>query len=527
MLSENRTETYWSRYPDSYDKKMEYVVGNELRRDIIQELNRLPQLGKLVELGCGTGIFTEALVAKADSLLVTDLSDRLLEVAKKRIGDHPKVTLQIENCMATSFGPETIDSVFMANLIHVVESPDTLLQECHRILRKNGIIVIVTFTDYGMMLSEKITMGVRFLTAWGRPPAHTHSFSPDSLARMMEDNGFTILTSKVIGMRTKALFVIGKKDGGGVRKTFNRIRTSETSPQCSVSYRKGSTMGELTKNDALASSEGTAKYRFGYTDVEIERLRYQHHVWSRENQRFIARAGFSTGETVVDLGCGPGYTTLDLAQIVGSGGKVIAVDRDGERSLPLLKAQAEASGLFNIETIAADLESFDLQGESVDGVYGRWVLMYIPEATVKSLIRRIVKWLRPGGVCALTEFCNFRHICIHPKSRYLPEIAEALLLAVTGENGCNPEIGNDLPGILHSCGLDVEMNVIAKAVRATTKEWFWPDTLFRTHLPALVKDGFLAQRVLDDFLEEWEVCSKEPDAIFFGSPMMEVIGRRL
>ena len=285
-------------------------------------------------------------------------------------------------------------------------------------------------------------------------------------------------------------------------------------------------MDDEEEMDALASTDETGEYRFGYTHEEIERLRYQHHVWAKENQRFISRAGFSKGATLVDLGCGPGYTTLDLAKIVGPGGKVIAVDRDGERSLPLLNAQSEAVGLLNIETRAAGLETFDLQKGSVDGVYGRWVLMYLPEATVKSLIGRIAKWLRPGGVCALTEFCNYRHIHIHPKSKYLSEIAEALIQAVTGERGCNPEIGNDLPGLLHSAGLDVEMNVIVKAVRATTQEWRWPDDLFRSHLPALVKEGFLAQSVFDGFLAEWEARSKEPDAIFFGSPMMEVVGRR-
>ena len=61
-MRNNITEKYWSRFPDTYDKKMEYVVGKELLDEIIQELNRLPELGELVELGCGTGIFTETIV---------------------------------------------------------------------------------------------------------------------------------------------------------------------------------------------------------------------------------------------------------------------------------------------------------------------------------------------------------------------------------------------------------------------------------------------------------------------------------
>jgi hypothetical protein len=63
-----------------------------------------------------------------------------------------------------------------------------------------------------MKFLEKIKMGVRFLTTWGKPPAHTHSFSPDNLAVMMEDAGFTVETSKVIGTKTKALFFIARKD---------------------------------------------------------------------------------------------------------------------------------------------------------------------------------------------------------------------------------------------------------------------------------------------------------------------------
>ena len=211
-MSDNMTEKYWSRFPNTYNKNQEYVVGKELLDEITQELNRLPEMGELVEFGCGTGYFTETIAAKTKSMFATDLSESLLDTARTRIGDHPKVKVQKENCMATSFLPETFDSVFMANLIHVVESPIAILQECHRILKNSGTIVIVTFTGHGMKLWDKIKMGVRFSKAWGRPPAHTNSFSPDDLARMMENAGFTVEALKVIGERTKALFAIGRKD---------------------------------------------------------------------------------------------------------------------------------------------------------------------------------------------------------------------------------------------------------------------------------------------------------------------------
>lgn len=206
------TETYWSRFADTYDRNQQFVVGRELLDQITNELGELPDLIEALEAGCGTGVFTGAIVKKSKRVVATDLSDSLLEVAKRRLYEHPNVTMQKQNCMSTSFPSEAFDTVFMANLIHVVENPATALQECHRILRNNGTLLIVTFTGHGMKPWEKIKMGLRFLKAWGKPPAHTRSFSPENLTSMMEKAGFTVQMAKLLGNRMKALYAIGKKD---------------------------------------------------------------------------------------------------------------------------------------------------------------------------------------------------------------------------------------------------------------------------------------------------------------------------
>jgi len=203
------TEKYWSRFANSYDERQEYVVDKLLLDEITEKLNHLPELGEVVEFGCGTGYFTKIISQKSQSIIATDISDSLLEVAKKRLGENPKVRVQKGDCMKTSFAAEAFDSVFMANLIHVVKSPTAALQECHRILRKDGVLIIVTFTGYGMKLWEKIKMGLRFAKSWGKPPAHVRSFSLQELTSIMKDTGFTIKTSKMIGDITKALYVIG------------------------------------------------------------------------------------------------------------------------------------------------------------------------------------------------------------------------------------------------------------------------------------------------------------------------------
>lgn len=211
MASETR-ETYWSRFADSFDTDQEYVVGKELLDEIDRTLDSLPNLGDVVEFGCGSGRFTRTLAPKARSLVATDLSDAFLDVARSRLGDRTEITFQREDCTATSFPSAAFDAVFMANLLHVIDRPGLALVECYRILRSGGILLIVSYTGHGTPLWERIKLGVRFVRTWGRPPPHVHWFTPEGLGAMMEEAGFTVRTSRLVGARMKAVFAVGKKD---------------------------------------------------------------------------------------------------------------------------------------------------------------------------------------------------------------------------------------------------------------------------------------------------------------------------
>lgn len=210
-MKENMTEVYWSRFPDSYDQNQEYVVGRELLEQIIAQLNQLTELGEVVEFGCGTGFFTAGIAEKADHVLATDLSDSLLGTARIRLQDNPNITFRKENCMESKLEPASFDSVFMANLIHVVADPVSALEESSRVLRRGGRIVIVTFTGHGMGLWGKIKLGVRFVRAWGKPPETARSLSPSDVASMLEQQGFAIEQSKLLGNQTKAIFLVARK----------------------------------------------------------------------------------------------------------------------------------------------------------------------------------------------------------------------------------------------------------------------------------------------------------------------------
>src|SRR5438128_3588035 len=100
-------------------------------------------------------------------------------------------------------------------------------------------------------------------------------------------------------------------------------------------------------------------YVLGTHDEEIARLGLQHRVWRPVVLDCWQKAGITVGSKVLDVGAGPGYATVDLAEIVGLQGEVIAL----ERSRNFVKAMTEACnlrGLTNVRIHELDLMTDDL-----------------------------------------------------------------------------------------------------------------------------------------------------------------------
>src|SRR5438876_12309584 len=97
-------------------------------------------------------------------------------------------------------------------------------------------------------------------------------------------------------------------------------------------------------------------YLLGTHDEELARLALQHRVWRPRALDAWRRAGFTVGQTLIDVGCGPGYAAVDLAEIVGPSGRIIALDRS-QRFLAALQSSARRRELENISVHELDLDT--------------------------------------------------------------------------------------------------------------------------------------------------------------------------
>jgi SAM-dependent methyltransferase len=119
------------------------------------------------------------------------------------------------------------------------------------------------------------------------------------------------------------------------------------------------------------STNDNREYALGANAAEIVRLGVQHRLWSAAAFALWERAGLRAGHTVLDIGCGPGYTSFDLAGVVTASGRVVAVDQS-ELFIEHLKQRRQLSGDTTIDARVGRSESrFDKETRRA---YQRWVL---------------------------------------------------------------------------------------------------------------------------------------------------------
>lgn len=107
----------------------------------------------------------------------------------------------------------------------------------------------------------------------------------------------------------------------------------------------------------------------------------------------MARAAIASGERVLDVGCGCGQTSIQLAERVGDAGSVLGLDISAVM-LARARERAEAAGLRNLEFRNADAQTEPFAGE-FDLLFSRFGVMFFasPDAAFSNLLTA----LRPGG----------------------------------------------------------------------------------------------------------------------------------
>lgn len=270
--------------------------------------------------------------------------------------------------------------------------------------------------------------------------------------------------------------------------------------------------------------EEEGEYILGTERREVERLRFQHKVWVEQSYALWRRAGIGAGDRVLDLGCGPGFTSMELANIVGPGGRVIARDKS-ERFLEFLKEECERQSCAQVEVSLGAVEDIALPAGSLDAAYARWLLSWVEDAG--AVMERVARCLRPGGVFVLQEYVDWGAMRLVPRQGFFDRGVAACLRSFK-DGGATIDIGERVPKLAADCGLKVEYFApVARAGGPGSMEWRWVEQFLLEYLPKLAERGLIERDEVEAFGGRLAQCSQDGATRCCAPALADVVLRKL
>jgi SAM-dependent methyltransferase len=184
-----------------------------------------------------------------------------------------------------------------------------------------------------------------------------------------------------------------------------------------------------------------------YTHGHHESVLRSHRWRTAENSAAYLLPHLSSGSSVLDVGCGPGTITADLATLV-TPGRVTALERTGA-ALDLARAEIARRGLTTVDFAVGDVHALDYPDGTFDVVHAHQVLQHVADPV--AALREMRRVTRPGGIVAVrdSDYAGFTWFPL------LPELDEWLDLyqRVARGNGGEPDAGRRLLSWARAAGL--------------------------------------------------------------------------
>lgn len=193
-----------------------------------------------------------------------------------------------------------------------------------------------------------------------------------------------------------------------------------------------------------------------YTHGHAEPVLQSHRWRTAENSAAHLLPALRPGLDLLDVGCGPGTVTVDLAARVAPG-RVLGLDLSAD-PLDEARAAADRAGV-EVTFAVGDVYALDLPDASFDVVHAHQVLQHLTDPV--AALRELARVCRPGGLVAVRDV-DYAATTWFPADDGLDRWL-ALYRRVARRNDAEPDAGRRLLSWAHAAGL--------RDVTATTSAW--------------------------------------------------------
>ncbi|MFZ4576047.1 MAG: ArsR/SmtB family transcription factor [Phycisphaerales bacterium] len=143
VVAERRTDsqTFFGRIGGDWDALRTELFGG--RFTALGLLSLIDPAWTVADFGCGTGNVAEILAPVVSRVYAIDSSPTMLEAARARIASRANVSFVLADSARTGIPAQSVDAAVAVLLLHHVESPEATVTEMRRVLRENGVALIL------------------------------------------------------------------------------------------------------------------------------------------------------------------------------------------------------------------------------------------------------------------------------------------------------------------------------------------------------------------------------------------------
>jgi len=272
-------------------------------------------------------------------------------------------------------------------------------------------------------------------------------------------------------------------------------------------------LNRMTRSDPAppgAPDSSGHRYTHGHHDSVLRSHRWR----TVENSAAYLLPCLRPGLDVLDVGCGPGTITVDLARRVGTG-QVVGVDNVDE-VLTVARAAAERDGISNARFAVGDAYDLDFDDGSFDIVHAHQVLQHLSDP-VRALVE-MGRVCRHGGILAARDgdYGSFTWYPADPRLDLWLDIYDR----VARHNGGEPDGGRRLVAWARAAGFsDVAATASAWCFSdADDRHWWgdlWADRMTESALGMrAVELGLTDTDGLGEMAAAWRRWAEDPDGWF-------------
>ena len=102
----------------------------------------------VLECACGTGMISEYIAETCTHLTATDFSEGMLKETRKKCRRFSNMTIESADITKLQYPDNSFDKVVAANVIHLLDDPQTALDELLRVCKPGGKIIIPTYINH-------------------------------------------------------------------------------------------------------------------------------------------------------------------------------------------------------------------------------------------------------------------------------------------------------------------------------------------------------------------------------------------